>query len=91
MVSRVTECAATGPAGAAGKPALADRPPGTLAQAAEVVGLFKVLGNETALRLLLTAMGTARVRVTPGVLARQVGLRVEAGGSAAGALRILGW
>ena len=76
MVSRLTDCVATGPAGAAGKPALADRPLVTPAQAAEVVGLFKVLGNDTRLRLLHAMHREGEVTV--GELAQQVGLRVQA-------------
>jgi DNA-binding transcriptional ArsR family regulator len=76
MVSRLTECAATGPAGATGKPTLSDRPLVTPAQAAEVVGLFKVLGNDTRLRLLHAMHREGEVTV--GELAQQVGLRVQA-------------
>lgn len=69
-------CAATGPAGAAGKPSLAARPLVTAEQAADLVGLFKVLGNDTRLRLLHAMHRGGEVSV--GELAERVGLRVQA-------------
>lgn len=45
-------------------------------QAADVVGLFKVLGNDTRLRLLHEMHRAGEVTV--GDLAEQVGLRVQA-------------
>ena len=68
--------AATGPAGSAGKPALATRPLVTAEQAAALVGLFKVLGNDTRLRLLHAMHREGEVSV--GELAERVGLRVQA-------------
>ena len=75
MMARSGTCA-VGPAGAAGKPSLADRPLVTVQQAHAVVGLFKVLGNDTRLRLLHAMHRDGEVSV--GELAEQVGLRVSA-------------
>jgi DNA-binding transcriptional ArsR family regulator len=76
MVTDSARCTAVGPAGNAGKPPLAERSLVTPEQAADVVGLFKMLGNETRLRLL---HGMHREgEVTVGDLAEQVGLRVQA-------------
>jgi DNA-binding transcriptional ArsR family regulator len=75
-MTRSDGCAAVGPAGAAGKPPLAQRPLVTPEQAAEVVGLFKVLGNDSRLRLLHAMHRDGEVSV--GELAEQVGLRVQA-------------
>ncbi|KKC06434.1 hypothetical protein AWC17_21460 [Mycobacterium nebraskense] len=72
----ISECSATGPAGAAGKPALATRPLVTTEQAAALVGLFKLLGNDTRLRLLHAMHREGEVSV--GELAQRVGLRVQA-------------
>lgn len=72
----MSECSATGPAGAAGKPALATRPLVTTEQAAALVGLFKLLGNDTRLRLLHAMHREGEVSV--GELAQRVGLRVQA-------------
>jgi ArsR family transcriptional regulator, lead/cadmium/zinc/bismuth-responsive transcriptional repressor len=75
-VTRSDGCAAVGPAEAAGKPPLAQRPLVTPEQAADVVGLFKVLGNDSRLRLLHAMHRGGEVSV--GELAEQVGLRVQA-------------
>jgi ArsR family transcriptional regulator, lead/cadmium/zinc/bismuth-responsive transcriptional repressor len=75
-MTRSDGCAAVGPAGAAGKPPLAQRPLVTPEQAAEAVGLFKVLGNDSRLRLLHAMHRDGEVSV--GELAEQVGLRVQA-------------
>lgn len=75
-MASVDACTATGPAGAAGKPALATRPLVTVEQAAAVVGLFKVLGNDTRLRLLHAMYREGEVSV--GELAERVGRRVQA-------------
>lgn len=69
-------CAAVGPAGVAGKPPLRNRPLVTPEQAADVVGLFKLMGNDTRLRLLHAMQRGGEVSV--GELAEQVGLRVQA-------------
>jgi ArsR family transcriptional regulator, lead/cadmium/zinc/bismuth-responsive transcriptional repressor len=76
LVTRSDTCAAVGPAGAAGKPPLAERPLVTAEQAVDVVGLFKVLGNDSRLRLLHAMHRDGEVSV--GELAEQVGLRVQA-------------
>jgi DNA-binding transcriptional ArsR family regulator len=73
--SGVQGCA-VGPAGVAGKPSLADRPLVTPGQAHALVGLFKVLGNDTRLRLLHAMHRNAEVSV--GELAAQAGLRMQA-------------
>ncbi len=72
----VGECTATGPAGAAGKPALAARPLVRTEQAAALVGLFKLLGNDTRLRLLHAMHREGEVSV--GELAERLGLRMQA-------------
>jgi DNA-binding transcriptional ArsR family regulator len=60
----------------AGKPALADRPLISPEQAGAVVGLFKVLANDTRLRLLHALERAGELRV--GELAEQVGMRPQA-------------
>jgi DNA-binding transcriptional ArsR family regulator len=69
-------CGAASPALGTGKPPLAERPLVTHAQAAALVGLFKVLGNDTRLRLLYAMHRRGEVSV--GELAEQVGLRLQA-------------
>ena len=64
------------PAVRAGKPALAERPLISGRQAADLVGLFKVLGNDTRLRLLHALHRAGEVPV--GELAEQVGMRPQA-------------
>jgi ArsR family transcriptional regulator, lead/cadmium/zinc/bismuth-responsive transcriptional repressor len=64
------------PAARAGKPPLATRPLLTPSQAAELVGLFKVLGNDTRLRLLHALHRGGEVRV--GDLAEQLRMRPQA-------------
>jgi DNA-binding transcriptional ArsR family regulator len=64
------------PAARAGKPPLADRPLITAGQAGQLVGLFKVLGNDTRLRLLHALHRGGEVPV--GELAEQVGMRPQA-------------
>jgi ArsR family transcriptional regulator, lead/cadmium/zinc/bismuth-responsive transcriptional repressor len=76
MATKVETCGATGPAGAAGKPLLAERPLVTAGQAADLVGLFKVLGNDTRLRLLHAMHREGEVSV--GELADQLQLRMQA-------------
>jgi ArsR family transcriptional regulator, lead/cadmium/zinc/bismuth-responsive transcriptional repressor len=61
---------------AAGKPALADRPLITHAQAGQVAGLFKVLANDSRLRLLHALERAGQLRVTD--LADTVGMRPQA-------------
>lgn len=60
----------------ADKPALADRPLISNGQAADLVGLFKVLGNDTRLRLLHALHRDGEVQV--GVLAELVDMRPQA-------------
>jgi pimeloyl-ACP methyl ester carboxylesterase len=60
----------------AGKPALADRPLITPAQAGQMVGLFKVLANDSRLRLLHALKRAGRLCV--GDLADTVGMRPQA-------------
>jgi ArsR family transcriptional regulator, lead/cadmium/zinc/bismuth-responsive transcriptional repressor len=64
------------PAARAGKPPLAARPLLSPDQAARVVVLFKVLGNDTRLRLLHALHRGGQVPV--GELAEQVGMRPQA-------------
>ena len=64
------------PAARAGKPALADRELISGRQAAELVVLFKVLGNDTRLRLLHALHRDGEVPV--GELAEQVDMRPQA-------------
>lgn len=61
---------------AAGKPALADRPLITPAQAGQMVGLFKVLANDSRLRLLHALERAGQLCVTD--LADTVGMRPQA-------------
>jgi ArsR family transcriptional regulator, lead/cadmium/zinc/bismuth-responsive transcriptional repressor len=61
---------------AAGKPALADRPLITPVQAGQLVGLFKVLANDSRLRLLHALERARELRVTD--LADTVGMRPQA-------------
>ena len=72
----VDACTVAGPAEAEGKSALKTRPLVTAEQAAAVVGLFKVLGNDTRLRLLHAMHREGELSV--GELAERVGLRVQA-------------
>jgi len=72
---RVVCAPVTGPA-PAGKPPLAVRPLITPKQAAQLVVLFKVLGNDTRLRLLHALHREGAVSV--GKLADQVGMRPQA-------------
>ena len=60
----------------AGKPALADRPLITPAQAGQMVGLFKVLANDSRLRLLHALERAGQLCVTD--LADAVGMRPQA-------------
>ena len=64
------------PAARAGKPPLADRPLLSSRQAAGLVGLFKVLGNDTRLRLLHALHRGGEVPV--GQLAEQLRMRPQA-------------
>ncbi|MBC6458597.1 ArsR/SmtB family transcription factor [Actinomadura sp. HBU206391] len=77
MTEEVQACSpALSPAQRAGKPALADRPLITAEQAGQLVVLFKVLGNDTRLRLLHALHRDGEVPV--GELAEQVGMRPQA-------------
>jgi DNA-binding transcriptional ArsR family regulator len=60
----------------AGKPALAERPLLSSEQAGDVVGLFKVLANDSRLRLLHALERAGELCV--GDLAEQVGMRPQA-------------
>jgi DNA-binding transcriptional ArsR family regulator len=60
----------------AGKPALADRPLITPEQAGQMVGLFKVLANDSRLRLLHALERAGQLCVTD--LADTVGMRPQA-------------
>jgi DNA-binding transcriptional ArsR family regulator len=64
------------PAAQAGKPPLAERPLLTPGQASQLVVLFKVLGNDTRLRLLHALHRGGEVPV--GELAAQVQMRPQA-------------
>lgn len=77
-MSEVDACCAPGssPAARAGKPPLAERPLIDAGQAFELVALFKVLGNDTRLRLLHALHRDSEVSV--GELADQVGMRPQA-------------
>jgi len=59
-----------------GKPALAERPLISQGQAGDLVGLFKVLGNDSRLRLLHALERAGELCV--GDLAEQVGMRPQA-------------
>jgi DNA-binding transcriptional ArsR family regulator len=72
----VQSCDSISPARAAGKSALGDRPLITLEQAAELLGLFKMLGNDSRLRLIHALERAGELRV--GELATQVGMRPQA-------------
>lgn len=77
MVEGTQVCApGLSPAAMAGKPALADRPLLTSGQTSGLVVLFKVLGNDTRLRLLHALHRDGEVPV--GDLADQVGMRPQA-------------
>jgi DNA-binding transcriptional ArsR family regulator len=78
MVQETEACCTPGPSPAAqaGKPPLAERPLLTHEQSAELVTLFKVLGNDTRLRLLHALHRGGEVPV--GELAEQVGMRPQA-------------
>lgn len=67
---------AASPAALAGKPALADRDLISGRQASDLVVLFKVLGNDTRLRLLHALHRGGEVPV--GALAEQVDMRPQA-------------
>jgi ArsR family transcriptional regulator, lead/cadmium/zinc/bismuth-responsive transcriptional repressor len=69
-------CAGVSPAVRAGKPPLASRPLLSPVQAAGLVGLFKVLGSDTRLRLLHALHRDGEVAV--GGLAGQLGMRPQA-------------
>jgi DNA-binding transcriptional ArsR family regulator len=77
-MTEVDACCApeSSPAVRAGKPALAERPLISGQQAADLVVLFKVLGNDTRLRLL-HALHRGR-EVSVGELADLVGMRPQA-------------
>ena len=60
----------------AGKPALAERPLITSGQAGEVAGLFKVLANDSRLRLLHALERAGELCV--GDLAEEAGMRPQA-------------
>lgn len=64
------------PSTRAGKPALAERPLINPEQASDLTGLFKMLGNDTRLRLLHGLHRGGEVPV--GELAEQVGMRPQA-------------
>ncbi|MDI2130146.1 ArsR/SmtB family transcription factor [Yinghuangia seranimata] len=77
MASKTVSCTPAGVSTALeGKPALADRPLINSAQATDLVGLFKVLANDTRLRLLHALHRGGEVPV--GELAEQVGMRPQA-------------
>jgi DNA-binding transcriptional ArsR family regulator len=78
----------TDPASCPPKPALRERPLLTLEQAAEIEGLFKILANDTRLRLLhalsragelcVTELATA-VEMTPQAVSNQLQRLVDRG------------
>jgi DNA-binding transcriptional ArsR family regulator len=77
MAMDIQDCVAgASPPARAGKPPLAERPLIDAEQAARLVVLFKVLGNDTRLRLLHALHRDGEVPV--GVLAEQVGMRPQA-------------
>ena len=77
MVQELQGCAPDlSPAAEAGKPPLAQRPLLTPQQAAGLVGLFKVLGSDTRLRLLHALHRDREVPV--GELAEQLRMRPQA-------------
>lgn len=77
MREDIQGCApAASPAAQAGKPPLAERPLLSPEQAAQLVGLFKVLGNDSRLRLLHALHRAGNLPV--GELATQVGMRPQA-------------
>jgi len=77
MRGEIADCAAElSPATRAGKPPLAARPLLSARQAAGLVGLFKVLGNDTRLRLLHALHRGGQVPV--GALADQLRMRPQA-------------
>jgi DNA-binding transcriptional ArsR family regulator len=69
-------CETSSPAAQADKPPLADRPLITPGQAGQLVVLFKVLGNDSRLRLLHAIHRGGEVPV--GELAAAVGMRPQA-------------
>lgn len=69
-------CCPSSPAAQAGKPPLAERPLLTAGQATQLVVLFKVLGNDSRLRLLHAIHRAGAVPV--GELADTVGMRPQA-------------
>jgi DNA-binding transcriptional ArsR family regulator len=75
-VQRTDACETSSPAAQAGKPALADRPLITPGQAGQLVVLFKVLGNDSRLRLLHAIHRGGEVPV--GELAAAVGMKPQA-------------
>lgn len=78
MVEDTQACCSSplSPAALAGKPPLAERPLLTAGQSAQLVTLFKVLGNDTRLRLLHALHRGGEVPVSE--LASQVGMRPQA-------------
>jgi DNA-binding transcriptional ArsR family regulator len=77
MPQEVQGCApALSPAAQAGKPPLAERPLLSPEQATQLVGLFKVLGNDSRLRLLHALHRAGDLPV--GELAAEVGMRPQA-------------
>jgi DNA-binding transcriptional ArsR family regulator len=76
VVEQVDTCAPQSPAARAGKPPLADRPLLTPGQAGQLVVLFKVLGNDSRLRLLHALHRGGEVPVSE--LADGVGMRPQA-------------
>jgi DNA-binding transcriptional ArsR family regulator len=76
VVEQVHACVPQSPAARAGKPPLADRPLLTPEQAGQLVVLFKVLGNDSRLRLLHALHRGGEVPVSE--LAETVGMRPQA-------------
>jgi DNA-binding transcriptional ArsR family regulator len=78
MARKLETCGVPGlsPPAQAGKPPLAERPLLTYGQADQLTALFKVLGNDTRLRLLHALHRGGEVSV--GELAEQVGMRPQA-------------
>lgn len=88
MSLEIEGCAAEeSPAARVGKPALAERPLLSMEQVSQLAGLFKVLGNDTRLRMLHALHRGGQVAV--GELAEQVGCarrryRISCSGSPTG-------
>lgn len=76
MTTQTPGCGPSSPAALAGKPALADRPLLSPGQAGQLVAVFKVLGNDTRLRLLHALHREGEVAV--GALAERLGMRTQA-------------